>query len=82
MQIKYHVSDKKQLAKKCLILSLDWLIERCLQVYLSDLTQSSLHLRLQQKLLSEKNLNKKIEQILDIHTYLISKKVFSYNWTK
>ncbi|CAF1460318.1 unnamed protein product, partial [Rotaria sordida] len=31
-----------------------WLIQRCLQVYLSDSTQSSLHLRLEQKILSKK----------------------------
>jgi hypothetical protein len=66
-------------------LSLDWLTQRCLQIYLSDSTQSALHLRLKEKLLSEKRFvksEKEIEQIVDIHTHLISKKVFLNNWTK
>jgi hypothetical protein len=57
---------------------LDWLTQRCLQVDLSDLSQPALHLRLEQKIPS----NKRVEQLLDIHTYLISKKIFTKNWTK
>ncbi|CAF3088863.1 unnamed protein product [Rotaria sp. Silwood2] len=59
-----------------------WLTQRCLQVYLSDSTQSSLNLRLQQKNLSEKkftNFEKQMEQITNIHSYIITKKVFSNN---
>jgi hypothetical protein len=63
-------------------LFLDWLTQRCLQVYLSDSTQSALYLRLQQKISSNDKFRKSNEQILNIHTYLLSKKVFSNNWTK
>ena len=64
----------------CFFLSfdLDWLTQRCLQVYLSDLNQSTLHLRLQQNLPS----NPRIEQLINIHTQIISKKIFAHNWTK
>ncbi|CAF5120861.1 unnamed protein product, partial [Rotaria sp. Silwood1] len=61
-----------------------WLIQRCLQVYLSDSTQSSFQLRLQQqqKILLEKkfqNFEKQIESIINIHSYIITKKIFSNN---
>ncbi|CAF1139632.1 unnamed protein product [Adineta steineri] len=62
-----------------------WLIQRCLQVYLSDSTQSALYFRLQQKLSSFENfkkLHKQIEPILHIHTYMISKKIFPNNFTE
>ncbi|CAF3428145.1 unnamed protein product [Rotaria socialis] len=60
-----------------------WLTQRCLHVYLSDSTQASFELRLQQKILSEKQfpkLEKQIEQIVHIHSYIITKKIFSNNW--
>jgi len=71
-----HIKIKEKKKRSCFCL--DWLTHRCLQVYLSDLTQPALHLRLQQKI----NSNKQIEQLIDIHSYLISKKIFSNNWTK
>ncbi len=51
----------------------------------SHSSQSSLYLYLQQKMFAEKRFSqseKQIEEILQIHTHLISKKVFANNWTK
>ena len=69
------------MSMKFLYFILDWLTQRCLQVYLSDSTQSALQLRLEEKLLSDKRFSKS-EQILQIHTHLISKKIFLNNSTK
>jgi hypothetical protein len=77
MKIKFHVNNQLNKSKINSFYCLDWLIERCLQVYLSNLSQSSLYLRLQKKMFT-----KQIEQLVDIHTHLISKKIFSHNWTK
>lgn len=52
---------------------LDWLIQRCLQVYLSDFNQSALQLRLEQ--------TSSRKQLIQIHTEMISKKIFGDNWT-
>lgn len=69
--------------KLLFICILDWLTQRCLQVYQSDSTPSALQLRFQQKCFDKLfKFNKQTEKILDIHTQLIAKKVFANNWTK
>lgn len=50
------------------------MIQRCLQVYLSDLNQSALQLRLEQNYPSN-------SQLIQIHTEIISKKIFGKNST-